>query len=412
MIGITTAVVHDRRIRTKDDRFAVKLRITSNREQKYFPIGKHLSIDEWESLQSNNPKNKELKRLKLLFAEIEKKAIKIIDEMDTFSFQLFDKKFNQKAPGTIDVLDALNEKKDSLILAGRLNSSESYKSAIRSLGAYLKTSNRKKIKFSEITPDWLEGYEKWMVTNGSSITTIGIYLRNLRTVINQAIEDGALDSDSYPFGKRKYQIPASKNIKKALVLEDIKRIVYYTPFTDAEAKARDLWIFSYLCNGLNVKDIAKLQYKNLSSKHITFVRAKTERSTKTNQTHISIVRIPEIDEIISRWCVKSDDPNAYVFGILSADDSPEKQLANIKQATKTINKYMKRIGEKLGIDIKLTTYSARHSFATVLKRSGAPIEFISESLGHKDLRTTENYLDSFEDDIKEQYQKRLLNFKK
>ena len=72
---------------------------------------------------------------------------------------------------------------------------------------------------------------------------------------------------------------------------------------------------------------------------------------------------------------------------------------------------MKRIGEKLELDLKLTTYSARHSFATVLKRSGAPVEFISESLGHKDLRTTENYLDSFEDEVKEQYQRQLLNFK-
>jgi site-specific recombinase XerD len=98
--------------------------------------------------------------------------------------------------------------------------------------------------------------------------------------------------------------------------------------------------------------------------------------------------------------------------LLSEDDSPAEELAKIKQATKTINKYMRRIGEKLEIDMKLTTYTARHSFATILKRSGAPIEFISESLGHKDLKTTENYLDSFEDDAKESYQKQLLNFSK
>ena len=71
---------------------------------------------------------------------------------------------------------------------------------------------------------------------------------------------------------------------------------------------------------------------------------------------------------------------------------------------------MKRIGKGLGIDSKLTTYSARHSFATVLKRSGAPIEFISESLGHADLRTTETYLGSFEDSTRESFQKQLLNF--
>jgi len=71
---------------------------------------------------------------------------------------------------------------------------------------------------------------------------------------------------------------------------------------------------------------------------------------------------------------------------------------------------MKQIGEALEIDKPLTTYAARHSFATVLKRSGASIEFISESLGHKNVQTTENYLDSFELETKLEMQKSLLNF--
>ncbi len=71
---------------------------------------------------------------------------------------------------------------------------------------------------------------------------------------------------------------------------------------------------------------------------------------------------------------------------------------------------MKRIGAELGFEAKVTTYVARHSFATVLKRSGASVEFIRESLGHKDLKTTQNYLDSFEHSVKENFQKQLLNF--
>ena len=102
--------------------------------------------------------------------------------------------------------------------------------------------------------------------------------------------------------------------------------------------------------------------------------------------------------------------DVFIFGFINNTDTPERCNIKIKQATKTINKYMVRIGIKLEIDIKLTTYSARHSFATVLKRSGAPIEFISESLGHKDKKTTENYLDSFEDHTKLEYQKKLLDF--
>ena len=76
----------------------------------------------------------------------------------------------------------------------------------------------------------------------------------------------------------------------------------------------------------------------------------------------------------------------------------EQQHKTVKQLTKTINKYMKRIAIELSIDKEITTYYARHSFATVLKRSGATTEMISELLGHSSVMVTENYLDSFEDD--------------
>ena len=412
MIGITTAVILDKRIQKSDGTYAVKLRITQFREQKYYPLGKHLSKDEWNLLQDENPKDKELKRLKLLFAEIEKKATMLIDEMETFSFQEFEKKFNQKPKSTSDVLDAINEKKETLKAEGRLNSADSYKSTHKSFTEFIASKNRKKLKYSDITTEWLDEYEAWMKAKGSSITTTGIYIRNLRTIFNQAIEEGIVQREFYPFGKRKYQIPAGKNIKKALTIEEIKKIVDYIPLNEAERKARDLWLFSYLCNGVNVNDIAKLQYKNLTKKHISFIRSKTEKSTKTSQKQITIVKIPEIDEIIERWGVKPLEPQRFIFDLISVGDTPEQQLAKIKQATKTINKYIKRIGNSLELGHNLTTYTARHSFATVLKRSGAPTEFISESLGHKDLKTTENYLDSFEDDMKESYQKQLLNFTK
>jgi integrase/recombinase XerD len=88
----------------------------------------------------------------------------------------------------------------------------------------------------------------------------------------------------------------------------------------------------------------------------------------------------------------------------------ERERTLIKYFTKFVNRWLKKIADKLGIDKDITTYSARHSFATVLKRSGAPIEFISESLGHSEMSTTQGYLDSFEDDVKREYTKALLNF--
>jgi site-specific recombinase XerD len=103
-------------------------------------------------------------------------------------------------------------------------------------------------------------------------------------------------------------------------------------------------------------------------------------------------------------------PDGYIFDILPGNITPERELALVRQAIKTINKYIDRTAREAGITQPVTTYTARHSFATVLKRSGAPVEFISESLGHSDLKTTENYLAAFEGSVKKEYAVKLTAF--
>ena len=105
---------------------------------------------------------------------------------------------------------------------------------------------------------------------------------------------------------------------------------------------------------------------------------------------------------------KAENENDYVFPVLKKNLSELQKHKDKDQFIKTINKYMKLIGQDIGYDKPLTTYAARHSFATVLKRSGTPMEFISESLGHKSLHTTEAYLDSFEDQTRRKFMENLI----
>ncbi len=409
MIGVTTAIILDKRIECKDNKYAVKLRVTFNRVQKYYPVNTHLTVDEWDKVHSERPR-KEFKDHLVYFTGIENKAIEIIKNLNPFSFPEFEKKFNQKPKAEANVLTSFEDYIKQLKKEERAGTAESYTSALNSFIEYLKTQNRKKLNFWDVTPEWLSNYEKWMLKQGKSITSVGIYLRNLRTIFNRAIEDGLINISSYPFGKRKYQIPAGRNIKKALQLVNIGEIVKYQPKTENEGKARDLWVFSYLCNGANIKDIALLKYKNIQNNKIYFLREKTKRSTKQDQKEITVVLLPEIQNIIEKWGAKPQEPETFIFGMIKSEDDARTVLMNVRQATKTINKYMKRIGKELKLSLKLTTYTARHSFATILKREGASMELISENLGHKDLKTTQNYLDSFEDEIKESFQKKLLNF--
>lgn len=406
MVGVSTAIILDLRRTRKDGTFPVRLRVTYRRQQKYYLTDYSLTPEEYAKTQTEKPRGN-YKELQLTFQAIEQRANDIINKLPEFTFEIFEKNYLNVSVKN-DVFGAFKNQIERLGKEGRAGTADAYKCTLNSLLAYHK---KKLLSYSVITPDYLRDYENWMVKSGKSLTTVGIYLRNLRVLFNEAIANGEISQVSYPFGKRKYQIPAGRNVKKALVLTDIEKLFNYEPKTDSEARSRDLWIFSYLCNGINIKDIARLKYSNLDKIKISFIRAKTERTTRQNRKTIIAMRTPEVDSIIERWGNKPAYPDSYVFPLLTKGLTPEKELATVRQATKTINMYIKRIAVAVGVEINISTYTARHSYATVLKRSGAPMEFISEALGHSDLRTTESYLDSFEDDVKKQYASQLTAFK-
>jgi integrase len=169
-----------------------------------------------------------------------------------------------------------------------------------------------------------------------------------------------------------------------------------------EHMSRDLWLFSFLCNGINFKDLANLKYSNIKGQTIVFERAKTINSSNDNN-EITVVITRQLGRIIDRWGTGS----GYIFDILKEGMTVEQQYRTIQQTIANTNKYIKRICASLEIP-EATTYTARHSFATVLKRSGASVEYISESLGHKNIRTTQNYLADFEIEEKKKWAEMLL----
>ena len=240
-----------------------------------------------------------------------------------------------------------------------------------------------------------------MLKNGKSKTTIGIYLRSLRTIYNLQ----KIDPKLYPFGegKHKYSIPTGKNIKKALTVNEIALIYNYQAKPGStQEMAKDYWLFLYLSNGMNVKDFCLLKWGNIVGDMFEYERAKTARS-KQESKQISVAIKPETWDIIKKWGQPSLNKNAFIFPHLQPGMDAEKERAIYQQLTKTINKHMKRIVKEVGIEKNVTTYFARHSFATVMKRSGAQIELISELLGHSSVNVTRSYLDSFE---KEQIQEK------
>ncbi|MEJ7830957.1 MAG: tyrosine-type recombinase/integrase, partial [Segetibacter sp.] len=197
---------------------------------------------------------------------------------------------------------------------------------------------------------------------------------------------------------------------KALKDFDINHLLNYTPEKLDHQRAIDFWIFSYLCSGINFVDIISLKPQNIHGNHLSFFRQKTIRTKKKDLRPIKVGLNPRVFTIIERW--KNTDPaNPYLFPILETGLSAKTIKNRCQRFIKWVNKRMYEICNELGIETKTGTYAARHTFSTVMKRKGVPTSFIKDALGHSSVSTTENYLDTFEDDVTLQYANELTNFK-
>ncbi len=402
---VNVRIVPDTRRKKYEDRFPIKLRITFKGERKYYGTGYDANQEEWDKINSAAASG-ELRKAKVELGSIEKRAQKTVESISPFSFKQFEKEFFEQRIRYESLKSAFDAYIDQLKTNEQWGTATSYQTACNALHKF-----KPKIALEDVDKEFLQKFEKWILEQGKSITTVGIYLRPLRAIINIAKDNGVFRPENYPFGKRKYVIPTGKNIKKALAIDQIRQIFdYKTESGSPMEMAKSFWIFTYLCNGINMMDIAHLRGKDLDPRSIRFIREKTKRTTKGDPIVITASRNDYIDKILSKWAKRRILPDDYVFDIIELSDTVQVARKKIQQFTKQVNKYMKRIGEDLGFELSLTTYVARHSFATILLRSGAPMTFASQSLGHSNVITTQKYFAGFDAESQETFVKALTDF--
>lgn len=423
----TFSIVLDKRkgSKNKEEKFPAKLQVIFNRKHRFYSIGSLLHVGnkdlffsepEFKKIQKGKYLTDEQPKIYDLFKSCVDKAKAIESQMSVFSFDEFKKHLPEKPANQENILTALLNTENDLMKEGRPGTSDTFKYTRKSLKNFIENRNKTELKFIDVTPTFLNDFEKYMLNEGKSLTTIGMYLRNVRTTFNRAIKNplSNVTVNNYPFGSEdeKYSIPTGENVKKALNFEDVLKIINYKPIPGSnEHKYRDLWVFSYLCAGMNIADIARLKYENIENNTINFVREKTKRTTKNKQKTISIPLSKEAKEIIDFWGLKPVYNSSYIFNIVNNNQDPKKQLNLVRQLTRNINDNIDRIAKSLGIIENVTTYSARHSFATIMMKSNSPLTLISEVLGHKSIKTTQNYLGSFNSDEKAEYFKNLTSNK-
>jgi len=388
---------------------AISLRVTFERKKKYYATPYSLTEKEFQKVMFGSRLSDKEKELKMKIQDYENKAIAIIEKLPFFSWNEFEKKYRDNRAAKDIVKLAFERRIRELKKDGQIGTAITYECAMKSLDKFMPES-----RFIDFTPEALRSYERHCIEDGKSKTTIGIYLRSLRSIYNEAISNEDILPALYPFRrnqyeKGKYEIPVSRNIKKALDKSAIEKIFNYKAKEGSfRAKAKDYWIFIYLTNGLNVNDLCLLRYKNIINGKVEFIRAKTKNQKKEQK--IQAVLLPQSLAIIKKWGNKPKDENTFVFPELTGKETPERQKQLIQQLTRVINDNMKAIASELDIEKSVTTYVARHSFATVLKRSGTNVSLISEMLGHGSLKTTQSYLDSFENDALEKVANVLTDF--
>jgi len=378
---------HDIKRVKKDNRYPVKLRVTYQRKRKYYGTGVDLSTDEWTIMHSSEAKGRLLKTRRQL-DQIVQDAERIGFELPVFSFHQFEKLFFNAPDDLQSVYEAYDRKMEQLRKEGREGTRNNYADSKASLIRF-----KPKLSFSEVTADFLNRYEKFMVDEGRSLTTVGIYLRPLRALLNQAIQDKIVSADSYPFRKNKYKIPTGKKGKVTLNEEELALLFDYRPIPfSMEDRSKDFWFFSYLCNGMNFKDIFNLKYQQIKEDSFKFVREKTRLTTKDAPIVVDVQLNEYSKKIIEKWGGKDRNPDNYVFPFVNNEGSEEIKQKVRKQFIKLTNKYLRSVCAKIGIDKEVTTYVARHTFAAIVINKGYSIEVLRELLGHTDIKTTQNYI--------------------
>ena len=381
-----TTYLDVRRLSKKTGLYPLRLRVKNAQITKFYGTGLNFSKDYYEKITTGKRlQPKELTDKKLI-DDIKVKATEIAQDIGEFTFEKFERQYLYKA-GKIDLWSYFDEYQNELNKAGKYSTADIYLNSYKALKSFY---NKEKLPFEVITPVFLKGFAAYLQNEGRSLTTVSLYIRCIRSLFNKAIANR--DTREYPFYNSKtnpqgYKIPMPTKGKKAFTDTELKKLIEYTP-TESQQFWYDMFMFSYYVGGINIKDIALLKQSNVSNNTLSFVRKKTEHSTPKE---ITLPLNERAKIILDRW----NTGEKYIFPLIDENESNEATYKTIKSKIRNINRVVKRICNSLEINTPVSTYTARHTFASKLARSGAPILLISESLSHNNIKTTQNYLSSF-----------------
>lgn len=401
-MAFTLKTILDERYKNAHGCFSLKLRLTHNRKSTYISVKNkeeenvYLTKEEWEHYSSNHSDKiwqslrESISRAELLLRE---KYYESVDKNIPLKNLL---KTKAKAHKILTIFDYTEQMVEYHRKRNAHSTADSYENAMASLKKYFGTSE---LYPSQITVEFMKEFEKYLKQKGNSQTTIAIYQRNIRATYNYIIDLHPKMGEFYPFSRsrserRKVRIKNGNGKKgDALSIGDLKLFIdYKPPIKSSKSLAHRIWVFSFYCHGMNFKDIALLKYKNINRKNntICYIRSKTIE-TETHLEELEVPITPRLQSIIDEFRSNYKSEESLIFPLVAPEDEGRILNRKIKNKIGFINKWLKRICKDLEIP-QMTTYWARHTFATIVQNElDESLSFISQLLGHSSEKTTQGY---------------------
>lgn len=385
--------------------FPIYLRVTKDRKSKLISTGYYCEKSQWNEnkneFRKGYPeyvqKNATLEKLKSRAEKIFNDATSVGTDLSLEEFdEIF---FNFKKDKKISVNEFWQETIDDLTTSGRTGNARYYADCKRAFFGFI---GEKTIYFKDITPTNLDKYEVYLRSRESSDSGIAVRMRAIRALFNSAIAKGLVSKDDYPFEHYKISKLKSNSNKRAISFENVQKIREQDLSEHPNLiNSRNYFIFSYYTRGMNFYDMMKLKWDNISEDKIIYTRSKTK-------TKLTVKISDPVKEILDYYKAQ-DRKSKYIFPIILNEDSTPIQLEYRKEKTlKKFNKDLKKLAELCEIDAKITSYVARHSFATNLKQKGVATDVISEAMGHQNVAITQAYLKELEQSVIDEAVEKLL----
>lgn len=402
---MTTIKTVLRQTELSNKKFPINLRVTKDRKSKFFSTIFKALENEWDEKSGRfNKNNSNYIQNNRLLGKFEDRALKVLAELEMekeqYNLDDFEQRFRiDSNPADENVFNFWEEIISEMVVAERTGNARANRDTLGSLKLF--NSSSTKLNFRDLTPEFLYKYEVFLRSRGGTDGGIGVRMRAVRAIYNMAIERKIAKADAYPFATYKISKLKGKGLKRALSIEDVRKIVDVDLSEYPHlVNSRNYFVFSFYTRGMNFADMMKLKWTDISDDQLHYTRSKTKGN-------FIIKILSPVQKVLDYY--KADTTTKYIFPIVSKDKlTPTQMEYRKKKMLLLYNKQLKEISKVSGINKPLSSYVARHSFANCLKQKGVATDIISESLGHQNLAVTQAYLKELESSVLDQACEMLL----